>query len=82
MANQDIQKQSTPAQQKVSAGEVCSIDIAKKYGFYDKDHYYTSDYSEVKTYSEIDEQEGRESNAICKQTDDGNTAYPLCSLVY
>jgi len=82
MAKQKIRAPSTPVKQTVSAGEVCSIDIAKKYGFYDKDHYYTDDYSDVKTYSDIDTDQGRDSNALCKQTNDGKIAYPSCSLVY
>lgn len=82
MAKQKIRAPSTPVKQTVSAGEVCSIDIAKKYGFYDKDHYYTNDYSDVKTYSDIDTEQGRDSNALCKQTNDGKIAYPSCSLVY
>ena len=79
------QNKGTPTasrKQLVSAGEVCSIAIAKKYGFYDKDHYYNNDYTDVKTYSELDDKEGRDSNAVCKQTKDGKLAYPLCPLVY
>lgn len=66
----------------VSAGEVCSIDIAKKYGFFDKKNYYTDEYSDVRTFTPIDQQENRDSNEVCKQTSDGKVAYPSCTLVY
>ena len=68
----------------MSAGEVCSIDIAKNYGFYNNDRYYTDDYKEVKTYNKEFDRKGKlDSNAVlCTETANGNTAYPLCSLVY
>ena len=73
----------------VSAGEVCSITTAKQYGlfytkpFYDKDNYYKEAYNDVKTYNAaLDEKEGRDSNAVCKQTQDGKIAYPMCALVH
>ncbi len=72
-----------PKVERVSAGEVCSIDIAKNYGFYDDAKYYTQDYRDVKTYNaKLDIDERRDSNEVCTQTPNGAVAYPLCSLVY
>lgn len=69
--------------ERVSAGEVCSIDIAKNYGFFDDNNYYKQNYRDVKTYNtNLDRNQGRDSNEVCTQTPDGKVAYPLCSLVY
>jgi hypothetical protein len=82
-------KVKIPPPTNVSAGEVCSITTAKQYGlfytkpFYDKDNYYAEDYNDVKTYNpSLDEKEGRDSNAVCKETQDGKIAYPMCALVH
>lgn len=73
----------------ISAGEVCSITTAKQKGlfytgpFFDKNTYYTNGYDDIKTYNtDIDNQDGRDSNAVCQQTPDGKTAYPMCTIVY
>lgn len=51
--------------------------------FYDKNNYYTDEYNDVKTYNpSLDESEGRDSNAVCKETQDGKIAYPMCALVH
>jgi hypothetical protein len=73
--------------ERVSAGEVCSIATAKKKGYYtkpffSKTSYYNSEYSDVRTFSDLDKQKGLDSNAVCKQTEDGKEAYPMCPLVY
>lgn len=69
-----------PNTAKVSAGEVCSIDIAKKYGFYDPENYYTIEYSDTRTYGPLDTAD--RTAKVCKQTSDGSVAYPACQIVH
>lgn len=64
----------------VSAGEVCSIDIAKKYGFYDPETYYTPEYSDTRTYGRSDTPD--RPARVCKQASDGSAAYPVCPIVF
>lgn len=66
--------------EKVLAGEVCSIDIAKKYGFFDNENYFKPEYSDTITYSGIDTPDRKAK--ICKQSSDGAVAYPSCTRVY
>lgn len=77
--------------ERVSAGEVCSIDTAKKYGkyskygetsFFNSNTYYTEDYSDVRTFTAIDKQEDRDSNAVCVESSDKKKAYPMCTIVH
>ena len=77
---QTIVTKSLKDPKKVLAGEVCSIDIAKKYGFYDANTYYTAGYSDTKTYVEKDN--GNKTARLCKQSSDGTVAYPSCTVVY
>lgn len=80
---QTKKKQRQASTQKVSAGEVCSIATAKRYGFFDKKNYYTPGYSDVKTFNAtLDQEQGRDSNAVCKQSSDGTKSFPLCTVVY
>jgi hypothetical protein len=67
----------------VSAGEVCSLEMAKVLGINDRlGGYYDRDrpeYAKIKTYNlDIDRQQNR-SQLICKAKDE-TEAYPLCLL--
>lgn len=66
--------------EKVLAGEVCSIDVAKKYGFDDPQTYYTPDYSDTMTYGKIDTPDM--PARLCKQSKDGSVAYPSCTIIH
>lgn len=65
----------------VSPGEVCSIDMAKQYGFFDPVTYYKSGYSDTMTYnSKIDTPDKK--TKLCKPTSDNKKALPLCTIKY
>jgi hypothetical protein len=69
----------------VSAGEVCSLEMAKQLGISDPlgDGYYNRDkpeYNRLMTFNpSVDSKEGR-TQKICAQNTDGTEAFPLCIL--
>jgi hypothetical protein len=73
----------------VSAGEYCTMAVAKKYGILDADTYKKNDdkapfnnlYKDLKSFnSAVDASDGR-TKSLCKETMDGKEAYPHCSLM-
>lgn len=67
---------------KVSAGEVCSIDTAKKLGIYDSEEYYKAGYDMIKTFDEAkDAVENRGAFSICSYNSFKKKAYPYCPIV-
>jgi len=71
--------------QNVSAGEVCSLDVAKKLGIRDtskNNSYYITEYSDIKTFNaEKDSLDDLDAYKLCEPTTkSGKTAAPLCVL--
>jgi len=70
--------------QSVSAGEVCSLEVAKSFGIRDtsKNGYYISEYSDVKTYNqEKDDSNNADIYKLCETINkDESKASPLCVL--
>ncbi len=68
----------------VSAGEVCSIDIAKEIGIDDivlNDKHYKDAYNNIKTFNaKIDKSEDRSMFSLCEVNSIGSRAYPVCPL--
>jgi hypothetical protein len=66
---------------KVSAGEVCSIETAKKLGIFDNTNYYLPQYDTMKTYNDkIDNLENRTNFKLCTVNNLNTNAFPLCTL--
>lgn len=66
---------------KVSAGEVCSIETAKKLGIFQENIYYKPQYSFLKTYNnELDTSENRNDFKLCTVNTVQNNSSPLCTL--
>ena len=61
----------------VSAGEVCSIDIAKRLGIFDADYYFKPEYDSLKRFDGSTADRAR-SQRVCTINERTNTAYPLC----
>jgi len=70
--------------EKVSAGEVCSIDIAKGLGIDDivlNDKHYKNGYNNLKTFNaKIDAKEDRSMFSLCEVNNIETRAYPVCPL--
>lgn len=69
--------------EKVSAGEVCSLAVAKSMGVDDivNNNYYKRQYVNVKTFNkQKDLLENRSSFQFCTPTTDEKKAFPLCPL--
>lgn len=61
----------------VSAGEVCSIDIAKQLGIFDAEYYFKPEYDSLKRFDGSAADRAR-TQRVCTINDRMNTAYPLC----
>jgi hypothetical protein len=69
--------------EKVSAGEVCSINLAKQLGIdnFKKGEYYTNNYANVKTFNVgKDAAEDRSLFQLCTERESTSDAFPLCPL--
>lgn len=68
----------------VSAGEVCSLDVATQYGIDDiaNNIYYKHEYSDIKTYNDAhDNKNNAHIYKLCETTNTADTkAAPLCVL--
>jgi hypothetical protein len=64
-----------------NAGEICSLEKAKALGIYDteRDRFYTG-LENMRTYSPTNPNDYRRSEALCRTTNDGSYAYPLCTI--
>lgn len=76
---------ATTDTEKVSSGEVCSIEVAKSLNIYDTTNdnsYYLNEYSDVKTYNDTkDNLNNANIYKLCETTNStGSTAAPLCVL--
>ena len=67
---------------KVSAGEVCSISVAKQLGIFNPDTYYTPTFRTLKTMNDhVDSIQNRNQFALCAANAATKTATPSCYLL-
>lgn len=67
--------------EKVSAGEVCSIETAKKLGIYDKDTFYKRGYDTLRTYNNRIDATKTYSHMLCSTNTVNEDASSLCPLI-
>lgn len=79
--NKKVCKNSTNTE-TISSTEVCTLEVAKQLGIDDPDTYFTEDYSSIKTFNNIiDNNDENKYDTLCYQSKiSDNVSYPHCVL--
>ena len=67
--------------EKVSAGEVCSIQAAKDLGIFDNTRFYKPGYETIRTYNKNIDRNGAFTHKLCAESTVRDEASLLCPLV-